>query len=627
MISKSLQSFRSSSRHIDSDGNDRSATMASEEAKKNGKGLKLTVLDTSETNPIIHVEKTAKKSSKLEPGDIILASSIKVPGVMPTAVRRGSTATQGGLNHAAIYVGDNKIVEGRIGRGVKELSLLKGTRKLNYTVVRPNLSKKVRQKAAVIAKRQIGKGYSGGDLVQTGAYLGLLPDSLRERVLSSSPKEDIDDKNSMQCAALVAGSYAKAGKNLTNLDYRYVAPVDLLSKTDSTIIKMKKRKGDPVQGTPFTITASAAKAKKKLKQFMEKRGSFGNLSLFCHVDATDWCPHGDIIERLSPLFTKEVKVEIYPRHLVSKVWSQDHCDKPYEKDYYAFRAYAGCDYCKIFVDETETKDSVLWVMLHELAHIALASSPFLFKAYRHLTPPDYFESDEAHESDPEEQMANCMALSWMDMLGYGKVNYPRHWWRQRTIMNKHASVAGGALLGGGLAGISGFQKALDEKRQEDLEYLKGNLTSNQLKQLQNERIKTLGLRTALGASAGGLAGGILRKGLRSAEDAASRSARKFEEAGSRLIDQSRDALGDAADRSARSFKEQSVEGGKEVADYADELMGNRMDTQRKQLVDDAHSFWDRMPRIVGGKGKKGRTKTAGYQQLRNYAAAIGDYNE
>lgn len=173
---------------------------------------------------------------------------------------------------------------------------------------------------------------------------------------------------------------------------------------------------------------------------IEKVASHDRLHMFCHVDATDWCPHSSVIDKLSKFFTKDVCIKIYPRYMVGKVWSECHGGKPYTKEYYAFRAFAGPDYCKIFVDETETKDSVLWVMLHELAHIALASAPFLFKAYRHLTPPDYFESDEAHEKDPEEQMANAMAMSWMDLLGYGKVNYPRHWWRNRTLMNSNAAA-------------------------------------------------------------------------------------------------------------------------------------------------------------------------------------------
>lgn len=173
---------------------------------------------------------------------------------------------------------------------------------------------------------------------------------------------------------------------------------------------------------------------------VEKVADSGEISVYCHADATDWSPSSDVIKRLSLFFTKEVRVEIYPRYLVKEVWEKDHCGKEYNKEYYAFRAYAGKDYCKIFVDETETKDSALWVLLHELAHISLASAPYMFKGYRHLTPTDYHCSDDAHERDPEEKMANEIATSWMDLLGYGMVSYPRPWWRGRTIINQSQTI-------------------------------------------------------------------------------------------------------------------------------------------------------------------------------------------
>ena len=439
-IKKALTEIRESSSSESSEvinGKKKSAIVASDSYKKNGKGARVTVADTNKTKPLTILEKIAKKE-KLEKGDILLVSS-RVSNPIGGIFTAGSTAAQGGLNHAAMYVGNGNIIEGRIGEGVTKKKLSAGTKGLSYTVVRPNLPRRVRRKAARVAKKQLGKEYSSSDVLYTGAYLGLVPDGLRSKLLKSG-KEDIENTVAMQCAALIAGSYAKAGKNITGTDFRYVAPVDLLSKTDSTIIKMKKAKGDTTQGTPFTFTASAEKAKEKIKEFMNKTASAGCLNMFCHVDATDWCPHGDVVQMLSQFFTKEVNIEIYPRYLVNTVWEKDHPCETYDKDYYAFRAYAGKDYCKIFVDETETKDSVLWVMLHELAHIALASSPFLFKGYRHLTPDDYHCSDEAHERDPEEQMANSIAMSWMDMLGYGRVNYPRHWWRERTMMNKKANI-------------------------------------------------------------------------------------------------------------------------------------------------------------------------------------------
>lgn len=442
MIKSALSEIRemsSSSEEEIVNGKRKAAAISSDAYTKNGKGVKITTADTNKTKPISVLEKLAKQTEELEPGDILLMSSMKIPGTINRIIRAGSTATQAGLNHAAVYVGNGKIVEGRANRGIKELSLTKGTKGLSYTVVRPNLPRRVRNRAASIAKKQVGKEYSSKDLVQTGALLGLVPDSLRTKLLSPDT-ESIDDANAMQCAALIAGSYQKAGKNITGTSFKYVAPVDLLSKTDSSIVKMKKAKNDLTQGTPFSFTASAEKAKEKLNTYMSKTASAGHISMFCHVDATEWCPNGDVIEMLSKFFTKEVRVEIYPRYLVNTVWEKDHPCETYSKEYYAFRAYAGKDYCRIFVDETETKDSVLWVMLHELAHIALATSPFLFKGYRHLTPDDYHCSDDAHERDPEEQMANEIAMSWMDMLGYGKVSYPRHWWRNRTMMNKKASI-------------------------------------------------------------------------------------------------------------------------------------------------------------------------------------------
>ena len=448
--------------------------MLSDASVKNGKGVRVTTADTNKTKPVTVLEKLAKKSKELEPGDILLMSSMKVPGTINSMIRAGSTATQAGLNHAAVYVGNGKIVEGRINRGITELDLKRGTKNLSYTVVRPNLPRRIRKRAASIAKKQVGKEYSSKDLVQTGALLGLVPDSLRSKLLSPS-EETIDDANTMQCAALIAGAYQKAGKNITGTSFKYVAPVDLLSKTDSVIVKMKKAKNDITQGTPFSFTSSAEKAKEKLDKFMSKTASAGCVNMFCHVDATEWCPHGDVIQCLSTFFTKNVDIEIYPRSLLATVWEKDHPGKKYNKDYYAFRAYAGKDYCRIFVDETETKDSVLWVMLHELAHIALATSPFLFKGYRHLTPEDYHCSDNAHERDPEEQMANEIAMSWMDMLGYGKVSYPRHWWRNRTMMNKKASIRNR---------ITNFADTLRGKNVDRAREALSGATSNMQDQLQ-----------------------------------------------------------------------------------------------------------------------------------------------
>lgn len=332
---------------------------------------------------------------------------------------------------------------------------------------------------------------------------------------------------------------------------------------------------------------------------VEKVASSNDISLFCHVDATDWCPNGDIVNFLAKFFTKKVRIEIYPRSMVGTIWSKDHGCKPYTKDYYAFRAYAGKDYCKIFVDETETKESALWVLLHELAHISLACAPYLFKAFRHLTPDDYFESDDAHERDPEEQMANSMAMSWMDMLGYGKVCYPRHWWRKRTMMNKTASLIGG-LGGAAYMGATGFSSALTEKRQDELEFLKGNISREELDQRNKQRAFHVGLNTA----AGGVGGAAIGQGIRKVvKDVGATTAKRVEELGeegAKRMGELKTVAEDAIKRSAEEYEAM----GKRISTHNAEEMAKKLDETRKKL-----------PWYLRGE------KTAGYSALKRIEEA------
>lgn len=327
---------------------------------------------------------------------------------------------------------------------------------------------------------------------------------------------------------------------------------------------------------------------------VEKVASSNDISLFCHVDATDWCPNGDIVNFLAKFFTKEVRVEIYPRSMVGTIWSKDHENKPYDKDYYAFRAYAGKNYCKIFVDETETKESVLWVLLHELAHISLSCAPYLFRAFRHLTPDDYFESDDAHERDPEEQMANSMAMSWMDMLGYGKVSYPRHWWRKRTMMNKTASIIGG-LGGAAYMGATGFSSALTEKRQDELEFLKGNISREMLDERNRQRALHVGLNTAAGGIGGAAIGQGIRKVLDDVGSSAAKRVEELGEVGAKRMDEFKATAENAIKDSAREYEAM----GKRIATHNAEELSKKIEETRNKL-----------PWYLRGE------KTAGYSILR-----------
>jgi hypothetical protein len=156
-----------------------------------------------------------------------------------------------------------------------------------------------------------------------------------------------------------------------------------------------------------------------------------------------WAPYEDTIEQVEKFISRDATVVLFPRKLVGFVWSKDHGGRPYDKDLYQFRAYArqGGGSAFIFVDETETPESIMWVILHELAHLEFRSSPYLFSAFQSLTSPEYDKDDLTHEQDPEEQVANLMAKEWMRRLGYKQTEYPRPWWRGRVAkMVKTAGI-------------------------------------------------------------------------------------------------------------------------------------------------------------------------------------------
>lgn len=70
---------------------------------------------------------------------------------------------------------------------------------------------------------------------------------------------------------------------------------------------------------------------------------------------------------------------------------------------YHYRAFNNGDNTTIYVDETETPESVRWVLLHEMAHATINRLP---SVARHLRkdpkPKNYATDDHVHASVPEE---------------------------------------------------------------------------------------------------------------------------------------------------------------------------------------------------------------------------------
>lgn len=120
--------------------------------------------------------------------------------------------------------------------------------------------------------------------------------------------------------------------------------------------------------------------------------------------------------------------------MVGQIWSRDHGGQPLPiRKPYAFRAYSSNGRAVLFVDPTETRASTLWLLLHELAHLEVGNAGLLRDAYRSIPkPPDYLHSDDAHESYPEEQLANLVATRMLVELGLPARPLDRRWWRQRV---------------------------------------------------------------------------------------------------------------------------------------------------------------------------------------------------
>lgn len=120
--------------------------------------------------------------------------------------------------------------------------------------------------------------------------------------------------------------------------------------------------------------------------------------------------------------------------MVEAIWSRDHGGRPLPvRKPYAFRAYSSNGRAVLFVDSTETRASTLWLLLHELAHLEIENAGLLRDAYRNIPKPaDYLHSDDAHESHPEEQLANFVATRMLVDLGLPARSLDRRWWRQRV---------------------------------------------------------------------------------------------------------------------------------------------------------------------------------------------------
>ena len=145
-----------------------------------------------------------------------------------------------------------------------------------------------------------------------------------------------------------------------------------------------------------------------------------------------WIPKAEHLRALEAVIDRPVTVHYHHRDDIRRVWADTHQGRPLPVPEDAFRAFVNNDAIHLFVDDSETYESALWLLVHELAHTGVATSRLLTAALRAWSPrdADYLSSDDAHEAHFEEQVANHVANRTMLKLGL-PANLDRHWWRRR----------------------------------------------------------------------------------------------------------------------------------------------------------------------------------------------------
>lgn len=167
----------------------------------------------------------------LQAGDVLVVSTQEREntGVADKVFRWGTKAVQGGLTHAAIYVGNDKIVEARIGEGVTVKHIKDALHGKSYVALRPKLAPSTRKDAAEFAKKQVGKPYDDVGLAMA-AVGTFLPKPAAELIDTGASR----DREAWVCANLVTAAYAKA--RLTTLR-GILAPADLRTSPKMTHVK------------------------------------------------------------------------------------------------------------------------------------------------------------------------------------------------------------------------------------------------------------------------------------------------------------------------------------------------------------------------------------------------------
>lgn len=137
-----------------------------------------------------------------------------------------------------------------------------------------------------------------------------------------------------------------------------------------------------------------------------------------------WLPRESDLSKIMAYFGKRLpsdsRVKIWPRSLIDEVMKR-------RTEPYSFRAVTRGNVSDVFVDETETPESIAFLIAHELTHQLVNNSPTVKSAFEEAKDPSMDKkSDEFHNCDAEERFCDGIAKG---ILGTW---YDRAWWRNNT---------------------------------------------------------------------------------------------------------------------------------------------------------------------------------------------------
>jgi hypothetical protein len=152
-----------------------------------------------------------------------------------------------------MYVGKGKIVESRLGEGVKLKSFKSALRGKDYIILRPKATKKKRSIAARFAKSQVGKDYDSLALIQTGA--GRILPNWATNLVDRGKARPPENAKAFTCSNLLSAAYRKADIKLGG---SFIAPVDLRVSGKTKTIGKRLRKGFR-ETAPFLSPSGASR--------------------------------------------------------------------------------------------------------------------------------------------------------------------------------------------------------------------------------------------------------------------------------------------------------------------------------------------------------------------------------